>query len=40
MGIARLTSVDQAALMGDKAHMIANAPQLRVHQNGFIDRRR
>jgi hypothetical protein len=42
MGIAGLTSADQAGLLGDKPHMIAiaNAAWLGMAQDGFIDRGR
>jgi hypothetical protein len=38
MGIARLSSADQAGLLGDKAQMItiAEATGLRMHQHGFV----
>ena len=40
MGIAGLTSADQAGCLGDKPHMIAiaNAARLGMVQDGFIDR--
>jgi hypothetical protein len=42
MGVARLSSADQAGLLGHKPHMIAiaNAPRLRMAQDGFVDRGR
>ena|ERR1700730_188755 len=40
MGVARLTSADHASLLRDKSHMIAiaNAPRLRMSEDGFVDR--
>jgi hypothetical protein len=40
MRIAWLSSADQAALLGDIAHVIAitNTPRLRMHPNSFVNR--
>src|SRR5437868_2084360 len=40
MGLARLTSADQAGLPSDKPHMlpVANAPRLGMRQDGLLDR--
>jgi hypothetical protein len=40
VGVAGLTSADQAGLLGDKPHMIAiaNAAWLGMAQDGFINR--
>ena len=40
MGIARLTTADQAGLLGDKLHMlaIANAPRLGMRQHRLVNR--
>ena len=39
MGVARLTSADDASLLGHKPHMvpIANTPRLAVCQHRFVD---
>ena len=39
VGIARLTTADQTALLSDKPHVITitNAPRLGMHQERFID---
>ncbi len=42
ISVAWLTPTNKAGLLRDKSHMIAiaNTPQFRMHQNGFIDRGR
>ena len=41
VGVTRMTSADQAGLLGNKAHMlaIANMPRFRVRQHRLVDRR-